>query len=123
MLAAGLAALSAPAHAALLALHEPGEAGAAMLTPRAARCARQAAVLAAAAVREQLAEARLAIEAAAELAGGCGGDSALVIDGKALAHALGPDMRQSLLAVRRHCNGLSLCMSRSASRSATTQCC
>jgi len=60
-------------------------------------------VLAAASVREQLAEARLAIEAAAELAGGGGGDSALVIDGKALAHALGPDMRQSLLAVRRPC--------------------
>ncbi len=63
----------------------------------------KAALLAAAAVREQLAEARLAIEAAAELAGGGGGDSALVIDGKALAHALGPDMRASLLAVRRPC--------------------
>ena len=63
----------------------------------------QAAVLAAAAVREQLADALLGIEAAREAAGGAehgGGDSALVIDGRALAHALGPDMRQTLLAVR-----------------------
>ena len=63
----------------------------------------QAAVLAAAAVREQLADALLGIEAAREAASGAedgGGDSALVIDGRALAHALGPDMRQTLLAVR-----------------------
>lgn len=60
-------------------------------------------MLAAEAVREQLADALLGIEAAREAAGGAedgGGDSALVIDGRALAHALGPDMRQTLLAVR-----------------------
>ena len=54
-------------------------------------------------MREQLADALLGIEAAREAAGGAedgGGDSALVIDGRALAHALGPDMRQTLLAVR-----------------------
>ena len=60
-------------------------------------------MLAAEAVREQLADALLGIEAAREAAGDAedgGGDSALVIDGRALAHALGPDMRQTLLAVR-----------------------
>lgn len=60
-------------------------------------------MLAAKAVREQLADALLGIEAAREAAGGAedgSGDSALVIDGIALAHALGSDMRQTLLAVR-----------------------
>ena len=73
------------------------------LPPRLACPVCQAALLAAKAVREQLADALLGIETAREAAGDAedgGGDSALVIDGKALAHALGPDMRQTVLAVR-----------------------
>ena len=63
--------------------------------------ARQAAVLAARVVLEQLEEALVGIEAARELACAAdgGGDSALIIDGKALVHALGPDLRATLLAV------------------------
>ncbi|KAK9845741.1 hypothetical protein WJX81_001079 [Elliptochloris bilobata] len=71
----------------------------------------EAAAVAAEAVRQQLADALLGIEAAREAAGAYdnGGDSALVIDGKALAHALGPDMRQSLLAVGKACAAVVCC--------------